>query len=287
MASKFGSKKTLQCQTCNAKFYSSFNYNLHRRIHHNDVGEPGHNAGTGYSETLSFALKGHQQATVGSNLNNNNNNTDKAAVSSKDVDQNTASETGGHLIVSNELVVRSSTPLRPGLQIVADKVALAAIERLRRSKSRPVIRRNTPAAKNPIKVPAVDLNRCRFCDMKLRSHNKLLGHVALFHFDNLYAASGWKCAFCEIATGSEKALLRHVVAEHNVLGHTINVAGKRKAKETFVIKRPTKPVPVIDLSQEPLVLEQVPDKDEVTVVEPGAGQAAVLDIPDDEEAFSI
>jgi hypothetical protein len=64
----------------------------------------------------------------------------------------------------------------------------------------------------------------RFCPYNHPNKGEILGHLAQFHFEHLYAASGWKCAFCSVPFGSEIVLIRHIVVEHDILGPQIKFA---------------------------------------------------------------
>ena len=281
----------IQCKLCDIKFYSRFTYYRHLEIHQKAARDTEKMIETiGYDiNNRKLVQNGHERPAVASIIysNNNSNNAkadDGTTVADKHASPAMTSETGGLVTLSNTPVVQGSKPAIPGLAILAEKVASASIERqLRRRKTRLVIRRIIPATKIQQKLPDVANVSCRFCGTKLQSHLKLLGHFARFHFANLYAASGWKCAFCDVSTGSEKMLLRHLVAEHNVLGHTIKASPRHKLKKT-----PAHNIALIDLSLDPEVPQQVPDKTESSQVVPEVNQANLCKLPIEEEiTFSL
>jgi hypothetical protein len=71
---------------------------------------------------------------------------------------------------------------------------------------------------------------CKFCQTKHQSYDKLLGHIALRHFAEMFESSGWKCSFCSNKFESEKIMLSHIVRAHDILGPMISIMGKKKKK---------------------------------------------------------
>jgi hypothetical protein len=73
-------------------------------------------------------------------------------------------------------------------------------------------------------------HECKFCQTKHQSYDKLLGHIALRHFPEMFESSGWKCSFCSNKFESEKIMLSHIVRAHDILGPMISIMGKKKKK---------------------------------------------------------